>query len=233
MRNYLILLLVLLFTTVYGQDESESAGSSGIVGNARIGSFFRLPNDFGAEMNSRLRESENYSQIGTMVSAGAIFKMKNNLIVGLSGSGLFFPKTTGTRSEVSITGIGVGGLGGYTLIDNGRWFIYPHLSVGGYRQISTLDNSGSLVNQGDLYIPPGGSEELNAELFYFDIGGTIWRALTPVGGRYFAIGLSTGFRQSVFGTVWETSEGFNLEDLSDPTLSMFYFTLNIGGGSFK
>ncbi len=232
----LVIGLLISFSVAHGQEDVESSSTgSGWMAYFQPGSAFRLPNDFGLELNTLLRESENYPQTALMIGGGGMKKFSGKMIVGLSGFGLFFPKVDGNVSSVGILGGGVDVNVGYTLKDDGKFLGYPRLGVGLLNYVTTIDvdPQGFLVDQPPLFIPPGNQQKINGSVVYLDIGIDVFRSFIPQGGVGPIVGVSIGYQQSIGGTTWETEDGFNIDSLTDPELSNIYLKINFGGGGFK
>ncbi len=234
MKKTCIILLV-GFAIVYqskAQEETSGRGFGGL-GYFQPGVTFRMPNDLGTELNGFLREREDYQQVGLLLGGGGFVKVLNKLIVGGGGTALLYPQVEGSTSIVKLAG-GGGGLNlGYVLYEKPNWLGYPFIGIGGFAYAMEVENFGSLVNQGHFYIPPGETLMINSELIYLDVGVNLFRLLFASGDGGPALGVSVGYMQKIYGTVWETDEGYNLDNLSDPQLSNFYLKLSLGGGGFN
>jgi hypothetical protein len=229
-------LALLVFASTPALSQEDIQGGEGVRGPLAYfeGIFsFRLPDDFGNEMNSALQVAEAYPQIAGGIGAGFSYRLKRGIIIGGNGFGQFYPQVQGTRSNVELLGVGGQVHAGYVVWEKGQWFGYPSLGLGVFGYNVGIENLGPLVNQRDLLIPRNNSETLDASMIYLDLSVNLWKMVAPIGSNGVALGVVAGFRQSVLSRPFETSEGFNLESFSDPVLSNLYITLRFGGGGFK
>ncbi len=160
-------------------------------------------------------------------------KIGSRLTVGGNGMAMLYPSVQGEESTVTLIGGGGGFNVGWILYERGPMFGFPFIGIGGFGYNMEVENEGSLVNQGRFFIPPGETLKINGELIYVDIGVQILRFIAGDSNGGPVVGITAGFMQKITGTTWETDEGFNLTNLSNPEMSMAYIKICIGGGGFN
>ena len=235
-RSLVCLVLLSASFLVFGQEEdsgSEGRGWGGL-GYFSPGVTFRMPNNLGLELNTLLRETQDYPQTGISLGGGGFMLLKGKYVISGGGFAILSPQVEGANSTVQIRSGGGGFNFGYVVKDDGKWLGFPHLGIGVMGMSMDVENFGNfLVNQGKFIIPPNESLSINSEIVYLDLGVNLFRFLITGGGNGPVVGVSVGYLQGLAGPPFETEEGFNLDNLSDPELSTIYFKINIGGGGFN
>ncbi|MDH5608664.1 MAG: hypothetical protein OEY56_04235 [Cyclobacteriaceae bacterium] len=231
MRKSFILTFFILFgTALFAQDNIGSGPGIGWIGYFQGGLVYRLPNNFGKEVNLVLNEFETYPQQGFAFGGGGMAVFNGKWLAGGEGFLLFYPSVAGNTTLVRVKGGGGAVHVGYRAFRKHNWMAFPTIGAGTFGYTVSIQNEGFLVNQGNLFIPPGTTEVLDAGVMYVDISFKFLKVLLPSQTGSPFTGLSVGYQQSLAARPWETSAGFDLDSFSLPELSNFYVKLTLGIG---
>ncbi|MFT4786057.1 MAG: hypothetical protein ACI8QD_002038 [Cyclobacteriaceae bacterium] len=217
---YAGLVLLLACNTGYTQDQQSSWEI-----NLGLGTGFRLPNNFGLELNAVLSDNESYPQLATNVSLGFWRAAENsNLRLGGEVISWFYPAIQGFNARVSQNGLGGSVKVGYEIWGSDIWHAIPYIGLGSYWARAQIENQGFLVNRDPLFIPPGSQQVMAGRSTFIDIGATLSRKTL----ERFTWSLSGGLQQRIAGSNWKSSWGESIDYLSEPTFSVIYVKIVFG-----
>lgn len=237
-KAFILSSLIFLITAILSDLKAQIGKSAQNHFTGGMG-FFRLGTanvDLTVVNNSLKRRdlpsvSRQFSSVG-----GCGYRVVNNVLYGIGGQGLISVLSASPDANVQVNG-GYGAIYlGYIAYQKEKFQVYPIFGVGGAGMNLKISSTGSpgtfdnflrnpnlegSVSTGNLIM----NFELNAD--YFLTGFIKDNLLSGWIG-----GLSLGYLVSPFKSGWQRN-GYQIADSPELRIQSFYFTLKLGGGSFR
>ncbi len=215
------LLLLIVFTLMFAQARSQSAGSYG--GSGYFG--FRLMKQNFSNLNAAFA-SNNLPQISENVLAfgGGGHGYINKIIIG--GEGFSYEladKNNGTYTTQVRGDYGFFSLG-YLVYNKKNIMLAPMLGIGAHTMVIDI-NDNTIENFNQLLSNPKKGTRLKNEQFLFDFGLKADLFLTE--RKFFAIGLKTGYMFAPIESEWTDINKISIDGPSlnaDGAYAQLHFT---------